>query len=215
MPLISFEGIDGSGKTTQVNNLVKYLQDRGEKVVRVREPGGTALGESLRDVLLHTSVNIAPESELLLFLSSRAQLVHETIRPALKSGAYVICDRFIDSSVAYQGYGRQIDPRRVFDLCIYATGGIVPDIVLLMDITPKDAVKREMIEKSFMGNPEKDRIEKESLEFYKRVYDGYMEWKSIAPYKVIAINAKEEPENVFSQIVEVLHTEDILPKKES
>lgn len=213
MPLIAFEGIDGSGKSTQIKMLSEFLHVNGIDHIVTREPGGTKLGDMLRTVLLETRVPISIESEILIFLASRAQLVNDLIRPALSENKIIICDRFIDSSVAYQGYGRLAGHKRVFDLCTYATGGITPDLSIFLDLDPKAAFDREVIVESsnLKGTIYKtetvksraaDRIERSGMEFFQRVYEGYREWYKIAPYKSITIDARNNIMQIHHDIIE-------------
>ena len=189
---IVFEGIDGSGKTTQINKLSKWLIEtdlipENNKLVITREPGGTKLGKSLRSLLLDTSIEKSPDSitELLLYAADRSQHVNEIIRPTVNRGDWVICDRFCGSTVAYQGYGRKLDIKLIQDLETIATQGIYPDITFLLDISVEESIKRRT-------NRKDDRIEKEGREFLSDVSLGFnslsedKKWK-----KISAINSKE------------------------
>ncbi|OUX38556.1 MAG: dTMP kinase [Kiritimatiellaceae bacterium TMED266] len=173
--LITFEGPEGSGKSTQISSLVHRLREEKEPVISLREPGGTELGESIRDIL--QSVDKGPssmESELLLFLSSRAQLVAEIISPALNDGMWVICDRFIDSSLAYQGYGRGMDLNWVRKLNAFATMGIVPCLTIMLQLNVDECFQR-MKKRYETINGVHDRIEREPRSFHERVINGYKE----------------------------------------
>ena len=166
--LVTFEGGEGSGKSTQIEKLADFLRDRGHAVVTAREPGTTRVGEAVRDVLLRSAPDdLAAESELALFLAARAQLVAEVVRPALAGGAIVLLDRFGDSSVAYQGYGRGLDPERVAALNAFFTAGLKPDLSVLIDV-PVEASKQRTKE-----HP--DRIERAGDAFHRRVRRGYRE----------------------------------------
>ena len=195
---IVFEGIDGSGKTTQINQLSKWLIGtdlipENNKLVITREPGGTKLGKSIRSLLLDTSREKSPDSitELLLYAADRSQHVNEIIRPTLDKGDWVISDRFCGSTLAYQGYGRKLDINLIKDLEAIATQGIAPDITFLLDIPIEESIRRRM-------NRKDDRIEKEGREFLSNVSLGFqalsqdINWK-----KISAINSEE---NVLSEI---------------
>jgi dTMP kinase len=167
--LVTFEGGEGAGKSTQATRLVDALRAAGEPVVQVREPGGTPVGEGVRALLLDPdrgpTVNRA---ELLLYLAARAELCDTVIAPALARGEIVVCDRFIDASVAYQGGGRGLGPERVTGLNAFATSGLVPDVTFLLDIAPREGLARAA------GRGRPDRIERESLAFHERVRAAYV-----------------------------------------
>ncbi len=190
---IVIEGIDGSGKTTQINQLSKWLISNkiipeNNKLVITREPGGTKLGKSIRALLLDDSIEKSPDSitELLLYAADRAQHVNEIIRPSLNKGDWVISDRFCGSTLAYQGYGRKLDLNLIKDLETIATQGIYPDITFLLDIPVEESIKRRV-------NIKDDRIEKEGSEFLSNVSLGFKalsednKWK-----KISAVNSKEK-----------------------
>jgi dTMP kinase len=176
---VSFEGLDGSGKTTQVELLSARLEADGEKVVSTREPGGTELGEGVRELVLHGS-DVAPWAEALLYAASRAQHVEEVIRPALDRGATVVCDRYVDSSVAYQGGARGLGIERVLDLNLTAVGGLLPDRTYLLDVVPEDAVARL--------DPTRDRIEREDAEFHRRAAEAYRELAARFPERIVVLD---------------------------
>lgn len=165
---ISVEGIDGCGKTTQIKLLAEYLSQLDVEFIIVREPGGTKAGEEIRDILLHKEYHLFSESELLLFMAARAQIVREVIRPELEKGKTVIADRFMDSSVAYQGVGRRLGREIVQAMNAFAVGGTVPDITFYIDVPTDVAISRMRKEKK------NDKIEVESLEFFEKVRNGYM-----------------------------------------
>jgi len=186
---IVIEGIDGSGKTTQISQLSKWLNEtdlipKTNQLVITREPGGTQLGQSIRSLLLDTSRKIKPDSitELLLYAADRAQHVNEIIRPSLNKGDWVISDRFCGSTLAYQGYGRKLDIKLIKKLEAIATQGISPDITFLLDIPVEESIKRRM-------NREEDRMEKEGREFLSQVSLGFKtlaednKWKNISALK--------------------------------
>lgn len=167
-PLITFEGLDGSGKTTQIDRLVKYLDSRNTPLLRVREPGGTYLGNIMRSILLENGGDMSPMAELFTFLAARAELCAKEIWPAIFEGRIPICDRFFDSSIAYQGYGGGINPMIIYSLCLAATENLVPALTFFIALTPEDCAAR---------NPnKKDRIESRGLEYFNRVYNGYLVW---------------------------------------
>ena len=182
---ISFEGGEGSGKSAQCAALVKYFEDRGHAVRFVREPGGTSLGERVRDILLfQEGVAIAPETEALLFTAARAQLTRDVIRPALESGTHVIADRFFDSTFAYQGYGRGIDLTLLRALTQFAVGTTTPDITFLLDLPIESAQER------IRARGERwDRIERAEEPLHLRVRDGYLTLARQEPQRWTVIDA--------------------------
>lgn len=168
---ITFEGLDFCGKSTQVQLLEKYLTDKGSKVKIIREPGGTPISEKIRDILLDKkNSKMSIETELILFSASRSQLVNQVILPALKENYYVISDRFHDSSIAYQAFGRKINLEFVEELQQFVIGKAVPDITFFLDISIDEVIKR----KSKVKQMELDRIELSKMDFYKRVRNGYL-----------------------------------------
>lgn len=189
---IAFEGLDGCGKSTQLELLFNYLKSLNKKVIKVREPGGTEVGEKIRSILLNKDLNINDRAELLLFLASRAQLVEEIIKPALKCGYYVLADRFADSSIAYQGGARNLGIETVDFLNKFATNNIFPDLVFFIDISVELALKR-------LNMKNKDRLEKEGRSFLEKVRKSYME---IAKTKsnFIIINGERNVNEIFSDI---------------
>jgi dTMP kinase len=172
---ITFEGPEGSGKSTHARRVAERLTARGYEVVPAREPGGTPTGEAIREILQHDAAGepVAPQTELLLFAASRAQLVQRVIKPALARGAIVICDRFADSTTAYQGYGRGFDVERVLSLNDWATSGVVPDVTLLMDLDVALGFER-IHRRNLAAGQGEDRFEREALIFHQRVRDGYL-----------------------------------------
>jgi len=166
---ISFEGLDGSGKTTQVERLARRLRELGRDVVVAVEPGGTAIGEQIRQILLDAANRaLAPETELLLYFASRAQNVVEVIRPALARGAVVLADRFTDSTVAYQGYGRGLGEQAVLQLHGIACGDLTPDLTILLDVDPEIGLAR------VQGRGRPNRMDEQTREFYRRVREAYL-----------------------------------------
>ncbi len=172
---VTFEGPEGSGKTTHANEVSDRLRGMGFEVVRAREPGGTPTGEAIRQILQHDAAGepVTPESELLLFAASRVQLVQHVIKPALSRGGIVICDRFADSTTAYQGYGRGLDVERVLHLNEWVTDGLVPDATLLMDLDVGVGFERIRRRNREPGLVE-DRFEREERAFHERVRQGYL-----------------------------------------
>jgi len=198
--LITFEGIDGCGKTTQINNLTEYLKSRSLQVTVFREPGGTVLSEKIRDLLLHETDEMDFRTELLLFSAARSQLVVEKVIPLLNKGELVILDRYYDSTVAYQGYGRnsiQID--HVHFLNKLATHNTIPDITFYLSISPDIASKRTQ-------NSQKDRMEKAGTAFFERVKNGY-DLLAEKNDRFITIDSSRDPDTVFQDIKSAFDSE--------
>lgn len=170
--LISFEGSEGSGKTTQISRLSTRLEDAGYEVIVTREPGGTSVGEEIRHLLKHAACGrgMCPETELLLFAASRAQLVREVILPAVAAGKIVLCDRFLDSTTVYQGVARQLSDEPVDVINRFAVGAFMPDLTVVLDVPAETGLAR--IKNRASGQP--DRMEEENVEFYRKVRDGYL-----------------------------------------
>jgi dTMP kinase len=194
---ITFEGIDCSGKSTQVTLLKEGLERQGYEVVVVREPGGTRISERVRDILLsndHAEMNAT--SEFLLFSAARAQLVSEVIRPALQRNAVVLCDRFDDSSIAYQGWGRGIALAHIEAINTIATFSLKPDVTFLIDISPTESVRR----KQLMQGSSEDRMERSGLAFYERVREGYLHIAKAEPQRFIVIDGTKAVHNIAEEI---------------
>ncbi len=170
---ITFEGTEGCGKSTQINALAARLQKTGKPVLQTREPGGTPLGEAIRNLLQHDNAgnDMTPEAELLLFTASRAQLTRERIRPALAKGQTVLCDRFMDSTTVYQGVARQIESASVAQINRFAVGDVRPDLTILIDIEPEIGMARVRSR----SNDQLDRMEREAIEFFQSVREGYLQ----------------------------------------
>ncbi len=177
---ISFEGLDGSGKSTQAELLRSRLEADGLEVIATREPGGTELGEKIRDLVLHGG-DVTPWAEALLYAAARAQHVDAVIRPALERGASVICDRYLDSSVAYQGVGRELGLDRVLDLNLAAVGGLLPDRTFLLALDAAEIGSRL--------DREHDRLERESADFHARAATGYRELAAMFPERIVVLDA--------------------------
>jgi dTMP kinase len=208
---ITFEGPDGGGKTTQVAMTVATLKARGHNVLLTREPGGTAIGDQIRHVL-HDMKNQAmhPRTELLMYSASRAQIVEEVIRPHLKSGGLVICDRFFDSTYAYQGYGHGLDLNQLKMITEFATGGLKPDLTILLDIAPEDSLQRRLSALDKGG--EWNRLDAMALDFHKRVRDGYHSLVNAEPHRWQVVNAAQTVEQVQADILLVLEKRLNTPK---
>jgi len=188
---ITFEGVDGSGKSTQVRLLAEQLRSEDRDVVETREPGGTQLGEQVRELILGGE-SVSPWAEAALFAAARAQLVDEVIRPALARGADVICDRYIDSSLAYQGIARNLGVERVLELNLAATGHLLPDRTFLLLVPLEDAKGRRG------GNP--DRIESEGDEFVALVDRAYRDLAGIFAGRIVTVDATKPPQEVAKEI---------------
>jgi dTMP kinase len=194
--LITFEGIDYSGKTTQAKKLFNYLKRKGHKVIFLREPGGEKISENIRQVLLSSrNTGMSSLTELLLYMASRAQLVSKVILPALKQGKIVICDRFYDSSLAYQGYGRGLEKKAIEYLNKISVSGLKPHLTILIDIPLKIFVQRMR-----KNNKKKDRIEKEKIDFYKKVRKGYLRIAEKDKKRFRVINGSGEIKEVWDKV---------------
>lgn len=192
---VSFEGLDGSGKTTQAQRLVQTLAAEGADVVFTREPGGTPLGEAIRDLVLH-GAHVAPWAEAALYTAARAQHVEEVIRPALERGTTVVCDRYLDSSVAYQGVGRGLGLDAVLELNLTAVGGLLPDRTVLVRLDPGTALAR-------MGEAP-DRIEREGSEFVARVHGAFDALAERFPERYVVIDGTRTVDELAEEIRERL-----------
>ena len=190
---ITFEGADGCGKTTQIELLDKYLQEKGFKTLVTREPGAKGLGEKLREILLNYDGEVSPNCESFLFLADRAQHVDCVIKPALKKGIIVLCDRHTDSTVAYQGYGRQLDIEQIKKLNKIAVNGLKPNLTIVFDIDIETSMQR-------VGKT-KDRMESAGTEFFNRVRNGYLAIAKEEPNRVKIINSADTIENIHKQVV--------------
>jgi len=188
---VSFEGLDGSGKTTQAELLKSRLEADGQDVVATREPGGTDLGEQIRDLVLHGG-DVTPWAEALLYAAARAQHVEEVIRPALDRGVTVLCDRYVDSSVAYQGVARGLGLNRVLELNLAAVGGLMPDRTFLLLIDPEEVPNR------LPGDH--DRLERESGSFHACADAGYRELAARFPARIVSLDGSLSPEEIAEEV---------------
>lgn len=202
---ISIEGPEGSGKSTHAERLIERLKNVGREVVAVREPGGTNTGEAIRNILQHNSADedIYPETETLLFAACRAQLVHAVIKPALNEGKCVVSDRFIDSTVAYQGYGRGFAIKDIIDINKFAISGIMPDLTILLDVNIEIGFNR-IIEHNQKIGKELDRMELAGKEFHEKVRDGYLELAKQAPERFTIIDSSRDLDMVANDIWEAV-----------
>ena len=198
---ITFEGTEGGGKSTQIALLAERLRQLGHRALVLREPGGTPIGEEIRHLLKHHPANevMMPEAELLLMNASRAQLVLEVIRPALTAGEIVLCDRFYDSTTAYQGYGRQLDLTLVKSVVDFAVGRTRPHLTLLLHVPPEVSETRRRARQSATAGP-RDRFEEADRAFFRRVELGFQQIAAAEPERVIAIDATASIEAVHDDI---------------
>ena len=193
----SFEGPEGSGKSTQIHRLAATLAEQGHAVWTTREPGGTRAGETIRPILLGPQAGqLSAWSEALLFTAARAQLVDEVIRPRLHRGELVLCDRYSDSTLAYQGYGRGLDLETMRRLQAEATGGVTPDLTLLLDLPVEAGLAR-------IPRNAKDRLDRETIAFHQRVYAGYREMAAREPQRWRQVDASRDPDEVAATILEI------------
>ena len=192
---ISFEGIDGVGKSTQIDLLIKHLDELGRKSIRTLEPGGTDLGVEIRHLLLHRKGEVAPRAEALLYAADRAHHVATKVRPALAEGIDVIIDRYLDSSVAYQGAGRELDSVEIRNLSLFAVQGLLPHLTILLDLDATASLAR----RSKTGE-EPDRLEREKVEFFEAVRQGYLELAAAEPERFFVVDARQTIEEMAAQI---------------
>lgn len=195
--LITLEGPEGAGKSTQCVALVRWLREAGYDVVVTREPGGTELGRRIRRILLETELDIAFRAEILLYAADRAQHVEKLIAPALKKGQVVICDRYFDSTMAYQGYGRGLGIELVEQVNNLSVGKVIPDLTLLFDLPVEQGMARK-------NASDLDRMEKEALEFHRRVREGYLRIAQREPNRVKVIDATKDVDTVTLKTIEAV-----------
>ncbi len=194
---ITIEGPEGSGKSTLTKGIIEFLKNKGYEVVYSREPGGTGVGESIRDILLTSSKEMDPMTEVFLFLAARRENVSKNILPALRDGKVVVCDRYTDSTSAYQGYGRGLNIKLLGRLNKIATSGIKPDITLFVDIDPETGFQR-------ISRKNLDRIEKENLDFHRRVREGYLKIAKIASKRVKVLDGTLNPEKLLEVAISLV-----------
>ena len=195
---ITFEGGEGCGKSTQIAALKARLEDMGKTVVQTREPGGTALGESVRNLLQYDDAGqgMSPEAELLLFAASRAQHVRELIAPAIAQGQIVLCDRFLDSTTVYQGVARAIDSKKVDTINQFAIGDTMPDLTILIDLPPEIGLARVHAR----SDGQLDRMENEAIEFFQAVRQGYLDLAKSEPKRFLVLDGSQSVEELETQI---------------
>lgn len=193
---ISFEGIDGVGKSTQADLLEGWFKNRGLTVVRTMEPGGTEVGIEIRKILLHNRGELAPRAEAALFAADRAHHVASKVRPALDRGEVVITDRYLDSSVAYQGAGRELSVQEVRDLSLWAVGGLLPNLTVLLDLPAQVARTRRDA-----SGAEPDRLESEKIEFFERVREAYLGLADAEPKRFLVLDAASSVADMHDRIV--------------
>lgn len=202
---ITFEGIDGSGKSTASHELALALGERGYQILLTREPGGTAIGDQIREIVLNKKENtmMHPRAELLLFCASRAQLVGEVIRPCLEAGSIVLCDRYADSTLAYQGYGHGLNKTALKQILHFATGGLVPDITFYLDLKPEIGLQRRQ-KGRLLNSEDWNRLDAMELAFHRRVYAGYEKIIKAAPARWQRIDATQTPQQVVAAMLAIL-----------
>jgi dTMP kinase len=193
---ITFEGGDGSGKTTQINLVASWLESLGKTVVLTREPGGTDLGVELRNIVMHRKGFIAPRAEALLYAADRSHHIHTVVRPALERGEIVVQDRYLDSSVAYQGAGRVLDPDEVRELSLWGTERLMPDLTVLLDVPASVAKARQA-----QTEREYDRLEAEAEDFHTRVRESYLSLAAAEPERFLVVNGELPVEEIHQSII--------------
>jgi dTMP kinase len=196
MYFLTFEGVEGSGKTTQIQLLLDWLRTRTDKVLHTREPGGTAIGDGIRAILLHPDhTEMVPEAEILLFSAARAQIVQQVIRPHLEQGWIVVCDRFADSTLAYQGYGHGLPLDALRQITAFATGGLTPDLTIYLDLDADAGLQRKA------QTPEEwNRMEAKEVALHRRVRAGYHALIAAEPQRWLVIDAEQPVEVIRAQI---------------
>lgn len=202
---LTVEGVEGAGKSTFIGLLEDELRKRGVDFLRTREPGGCALGSQIRPLLLDVSQKVSDRAELFLFLADRAQHVADTIRPAIERGQWVICDRYADSTIAYQGYGRGMDPEQLQMLNDYATGGLWPEITFLLDLPVEEGLGRALARNGREGLTQSEgRFEAEALAFHQRIREGFLARAARWPERFRVLDASQAPETVLAQAMACL-----------
>lgn len=202
---ITFEGIEGSGKSTQIARLADQLRTAGHSVVLTREPGGTSIGDQIRKVLLDpANTDLDPTAELLLYAASRAQHLQGVILPAVERGVTVLCDRFSDATLAYQGYGRGLDREKIRELDRFVTAGMRPDLTLLLDIDARIGVARAHGRNATQGLESESRFENEEIAFHDRVRQGYLALAHQEPHRIKIVDASRTPDEVQKAIQDAI-----------
>lgn len=196
---VTFEGCDGCGKSTQLSMLNAYLTEQGIAHVFTREPGGGKISEAIREILLNgKNAEMTDECEALLYSASRVQHLHDTVEPALAEGKLVICDRYVDSSLAYQAYARGLGEEFVAQINAYALKNYLPDATVFIDLTPEEAFARKH------GADENDRLEQAGMAFHKRVYEGFDSLTKRYPQRFIRVNGRQTPQEIFKDVIKAL-----------
>ncbi len=196
---ITFEGCDGCGKSTQLKMLSAYLTETGVPHIFTREPGGGKISEAIREILLNgKNAEMTDECEALLYAASRVQHLRDRVDPALEEGKLVICDRYVDSSLAYQGYGRNLGVDFISKINAYALENYLPDVTIFIDLTPEAAFKRKH------GADENDRLEQAGMAFHKRVYEGFKALAQKNPDRYVCIDGTKTPDEIFAEVVAAL-----------
>lgn len=201
---ITFEGIDGSGKTTQVQLLDDHLKKINKDTVIIREPGGTEMGEKIRNLIIDINNDMADMTEALLYAASRAQLIEQIIKPSLEEQKIVLCDRFIDSSIVYQGIARELGVEKILNINRYAIDNIMPNITFYLDIPPELGIKRKKKQTKL------DRIESEDLVFHNKVYEGYQKIALMYPKRIYKLDATQSKDKLHNQICTILNEKGVL-----
>ncbi len=205
---VTFEGPEGSGKTTQIALLRDFFVSRGLEVITTREPGGTSAGDRIRSVLLGNEIgSLEPETELFLMLAQRTEHLRKVILPAVAAGKVVLCDRYFDSSMAYQGYARGLDPHKVREIHAQFLPGFLPNCTVLLQIAPEQGLERAR----HGGRKQHDRIESEALDFHRRVYEGYNSLAQQEPERFVVVQADGDPQSIFARIIEGLKKRLVFP----
>jgi len=205
---ITFEGIEGCGKSTQLAMLRDHLSALGENVVATFEPGDGPIGQSIRSILLQSSRKLHPMAELMLFLADRAQHVRDVVIPALENGSIVLCDRYEDSTAAYQGAGRSLGEEKVIELSRICTGGLTPDLTIVLDLPVETGLSRARAR-----NGNLDRIESESMGFHRTLRESFLKAAAREPGRIKVVNGDDDPKNVFQEILP--HVLTLLTRKKS
>ena len=204
---ITFEGCDGCGKSTQLTKLKKYLEDKGVDFIFTREPGGGRISEGIREILLNgKNAEMSDECEALLYAASRAQHIRDRVAPGLEAGKVVVCDRYVDSSFAYQAYARGLGMEFVSKINAFALDGYLPDLTFFIDLSPEEAFQRKH------GADENDRIEQAGLAFHKKVYEGYLAVAKAYPERVVVLNGRQSVEDVAACVRKTLEDRGVIAK---